>query len=926
MIERAFPLTPLQEGMLYHTLLEPRSGLYHGQCEAVLKGRLHEDAFREAWTLAAARHEVFRTAFAWERRERPLQVVLDRVSLDLRFLDWTELDPDVRKERWAAVLAKDRQQSFDLTKAPPMRWVVVREGEESHRLLWGSHHALLDGWSALSVLGEVFQDYEDRVAGHVVARPPAPSYAQFVGWLGEQDEAAARAYWTDTLAGMGRATPLPVADVRAASPHRVTTELKLSLEDTAAAGAAAARMRVTMNTMIVAAWARILSRRTGDRNVIFGVTVSERPAVIPDVDVAAGLYLNTVPARVHLPGSIRVGEWLSGLQRDLSEGRAHGAPGLSQIQRWSEVSDGPLFQSLVVFERFPAGVGEGLSVGMLQVDEVAMRGPSDLPLALLAYPGDRLRFEMIHDPTAVTPHEAMVLLDELAEELRVLRGDPGRLLSEVGPHGPRTQVGPQGWPGGSRVEGPPLERDVVDVIALFEAQAGHRPEAIALSGPSGRLSYGELDRFADEVARRILSAGGRAGTTVAVLAERTAEGIIGILGVLKAGCAYIPMDPAHPSARLEAMASGTDLLLCSADLATRLASGQGRVIIPDVRSFTPQASTPVRAEATPPDCSAYTVFTSGSTGQPKGVVVSRAQLAWSTAARLQYYDHHPGCFLLLSSITVDSAVAGIYWTLCSGGALVLPDTRGEQDLDGLTRLISDEGVTHTLLVPSLYKTLLEESNLARLGSLRLVVVAGEACHPEVVRAHRRALPGVDLYNEYGPSEATVWATADELTAHPEGPVSIGRPVPSARVYLLDPQMREVSPGVAGEIWIAGPGVAQGYLRSPDLTSERFVDDPLQPEARMYRTGDWGRLLEDGRLEFLGRMDDQIKVRGHRVESGEIESAISAHPAVREALVALAEPYRPESLPPEAGELTSALLGLSSAVRERMLLEVEAMDD
>jgi amino acid adenylation domain-containing protein len=324
-----------------------------------------------------------------------------------------------------------------------------------------------------------------------------------------------------------------------------------------------------------------------------------------------------------------------------------------------------------------------------------------------------------------------------------------------------------------------------------------------------------------------------------------------------------------------------------------------------------------------PTQAAYVVFTSGSTGEPKGVVVERQHLAASNAARDVYYAEPPGRFLLLSPVSVDSSVAGIYWALGAGGTLVLPPARAEQDVERLARLIQDTGVTHTLLIPSLYRALLENAETERLDSFRCVIVAGEECQPDVVRLHQTRLPDVALHNEYGPSEATVWATAARLDLAPGRPserVTIGRPVPGARVYLLDDALRPVPAGATGEICIGGAAVARGYLGLPDETALRFVADPFALGGRIYRTGDRARFRDDGQIEFLGRIDEQIKVRGFRIEPGEIERALIEHPAVRDAAVALV-PSLPTDDP---ATLVAALAELPDDVADELLRQVEAV--
>lgn len=926
-IERAFPLTSLQEGMLYHTIREPSSGLYHGQCVARLEGPLDVDLFREAWALAAERHEVFRTLFSWQRRPRPVQVVLERATLDFRVLDWTDLAPELQRERWGKVLDRDRRRPFDLSRAPMMRFVVARLGPEEHEFLWGVHHAVLDGWSGLLVLGEVLEDYDVLLGGGSVRRPAPPSYARFVGWLQEQDSDAAESYWRELLAGFRRPTPLPGKRAGESSSERRTTRVELSREATSAMTAAARRCRVTMNTLTVAAWSLLLARRAGERDVVFGVTVSERPPAIRGVERAAGLYLSTVPVRVRLPdGEAPVGDWLRSLQRILSEARDHSAPGLAQIRRWSEVRGEDLFRSLVVFESFPEAVTRMDQNRTLRLGSVSISSPSDVPLALLAHPGERLSLELVRDPVRVPAGEARSILDELSSLLVEVGRDAERPVRQLAAREGRRGVGVSGpgedaSQGPTFVEGPELRREPTDVLRLFEGHAAEHPDAPALRTADTVFSYGELDRAAHRLARRMLSAGAERGDLVGILGERSPEVIAAMLGALKLGCAYLPLDPGLPGERLEPMVSVADLVMAREPDADRL-SGRAAGVLSlapglDVPSGDDHAE-PLPSTELPADARAYVVFTSGSTGRPKGVVVRRANLAWSTAARLEYYRDHPGTFLLLSPLSVDSSVAGLYWTLCSGGTLVLPEPRVEQDVERLSRLVEEAGVSHTLLLPNLHAEILEHADPRRLGSLRLVAVAGEACSTEVVNRHVEALPGVPLYNEYGPSEATVWATVDELTADPEGPVTIGRPVPGARIRVLDEEGRAAGMGETGEICIAGPGVAAGYLDRPGLTAERFVPEPGRPDERTYRTGDRGRWLDDGRLEFLGRLDQQMKVRGFRVEPAEVEGALRAHPGIAEAVVVMSDPDRGPGPDSTIEDLADLLLERSDDEIERLL--------
>jgi amino acid adenylation domain-containing protein len=920
-IEAAFPLTPLQEGMLYHTIRDPAAGLFHVQCSATLEGALVPACYAHAWELAVARHAAMRTFFSWEGRERPLQVVRPRASLAMGLSDWRAHGGGEQDERWRELLRYDRQRGFDLAVAPLMRLTLVCTAPQRHRLLWSMHHAVMDGWSALLVLDEVMQDYATLVAGGEPMRPAAPSPDRLVGWLERQDRARAESFWRRALAGFTEPVPLPGGwRGRRSSGDRMRATHVQTVEATRRVQEIAAARRVTVNTLLMGAWAILLSRHSGMDDVLFGVTVSERPAEIAHVERAAGLYLSTVPVRTRARRGIGVGEWLRALQLALSDARSHGAPGLAAIQRWSDLEPAvPLFESLVVFENFPAESmrpfvvddgAAGRQEAGLALTAATISVPNDVPLVLLALPGERMVLDVVYDPAAVPPAIAGTIPAQLATLLAEFGGDPDRSLDEVTLLGvaARAQL-LDDWSGAAVV--PPA---APDVLVRFERHAAAQPMAVALQTESGIVTYGALDRLANRLAQRLAGAGAGDETLVGILAERSVEAIAAMLASLKVGAAYVALDPLAPDRPLRKIVGSLDMVLVPPRFASRLRTDVHTLSLDEASSL---PDTPPR-RAGPQSSAAYVVFTSGSTGEPKGVVVERGQLAASNAARDAYYPEPPRSFLLLSPITVDSCVAGIFWTLGSGGSLVLPDPHAGQDIEALALFVKRVGVSHMLLVPSLYQAVLEHADSRHLASLRCVIVAGEACPAEVVRLHHLRLPGVALHNEYGPSEATVWATAGELTG-PDESVTIGRPVPGARAYLLDEALRPVPAGGVGEICIGGSVVARGYLGMPEETARRFLADPFNPGGRMYRTGDRGRFLADGRIEFLGRTDEQLKIRGFRVEPGEIERALGEHPALRAAAVALVR--SPPSADPAA--LVTALAAMSAADAERLLHEVES---
>ncbi|HEX6048446.1 MAG TPA: amino acid adenylation domain-containing protein, partial [Gemmatimonadaceae bacterium] len=797
-----------------------------------------------------------------------------------------------------------------------------------HRLLWSMHHAIMDGWSALIVLEETMRDYDTLASGGTPNVTAALSFDSFVGWVQAQDRGRDEAFWRRTLAGFPGPASLPGGRTsRRAGSTRVKTTHLLSLDATRELRSTAARLRVTVNTLLVGAWTIMLARHAGRDDVIVGVTVSERPAELPGVERAAGLYLSTVPVRAPVQQGIAADDWLRRLQLALSEARSHAAPGLAAIQRWSDQPPAtPLFESLVVFENFsddamsafiPGDTPDDEPVGdRLVLRAAAMDVPNDIPLVLLALPGDRLSLQVVSDPEVVPEWIAARLASQLVTLLVALAGDPRRPVTDLTAidAAERAMLLDE-WSGARAV--PP---EAIDVVDRFEQRAAATPNAIALWTEYAHITYEALDRHANRLATRLATAGLGDNPIVGILADQPADAVTAMVAALKAGAAYVPLDSRLPNARLRRMVAPLHAVIAAPWRASHI-DDVVRTLRLDDAADVPDQRPPRPATA---DHAAYVIFTSGSTGEPKGVVVERGQLAASTAARDVHYPEPPSRFLLLSPTSVDSAVAGIYWTLSTGGTLVLPPARAEQDADALGRLVERAGVTHTLLVPSLYRALLDTADPRRLASFRCVIVAGEECPQDVVQLHHARLPEVALHNEYGPTEATVWAAAALLAATDagvgRGRTPIGRPVPGVRVYLLDDALRPVPAGSVGEICIGGVGVARGYLGLPDETARRFVADPFAAGGRIYRSGDRGRFREDGQLEFLGRADEQIKVRGFRIEPGEIERALVEHPAVRDGAVALVRP----PVPDDPAALVAALTNLADDEVERMLRDAEAV--
>jgi amino acid adenylation domain-containing protein/non-ribosomal peptide synthase protein (TIGR01720 family) len=955
-VEDAYPLTPLQHGILFHSLESADPATYLGQFTFHLAGPLDAPALRRAWQAVAARHPVLRTAFVRRPTGEDVQVVLRAVEVPFTEHDWRGAPAGDHPRMLDEFLAADRARGLDPSSAPVMRVSLVRAGDEAWHLVWSHHHVVLDGWSVPLVMGEVFAAYAALLAGREPELPPARPFAEYVAWLAGRDAAAEEAFWREELRGLGAPTRMGIErDAAAERGAQGVRELALPADATAALRSLARRHRLTLSTLVQGAWAVLLSRWSGEEDVVFGATTSGRGAELPGMESRVGMFINTLPVRVRVPDRAPLLAWLEELQERQAAMRAVEHTPLVDVQRWSEVPRGtPLFDHILVFENYPASsaTAEGTGLALLG-SRVAER--SSYPFALLVAPGDTLELRALFDTARFDGDAVERLLGHLAALLAGMAHAPG---GRVGAYGLEPERLPEAGVGA------PLPEDAGRPVHLrIVEQARRTPAAVAVSHGAAHLTYGELDARSETLAAVLRGLGVGPETRVAVFAGASPEAVVGILAVLRAGGAYVPVDPAYPRERIAYLLadSAARVLLTRDDLRDAVPEFGGGIVALDGQAPSPPgplspasgrkgehdndkgvslAPLPLAgdlrgqavgrgpaedASTVPvdPDSLAYVIYTSGSTGRPKGVQVTHRGLARSTAARFARYPEPVRGFLLLSSTSFDSSVAGIFWTLCSGGTLHVPLGDAGRDPARLVELGAREGVSHLLCVPSLYAAVLDEVELRPGWAPAAAVVAGEACPRELVERHARLLPGTALYNEYGPTEGTVWCTVhecrpDEAAAR----VPIGRAVPGARVYVLDRTGRPAPVGVPGEVHVGGGGVARGYLARPGLTAERFVPDPFAegPGGRMYRTGDLARRLADGALEFLGRTDQQVKVRGFRVEPGEVEDALLAHPAVREAAVAAREERGGARLVAYVvlrdGETMDAA-GLRSFLRERL---------
>ncbi|MEU6682005.1 amino acid adenylation domain-containing protein [Streptomyces sp. NPDC046832] len=883
-VEDVFPLTPMQSGMLFHTLSDP--GAYAEQMSFELDGVADPVLLARAWQAVTDHVGMLRTALEWRDVPRPLMVVRRRAELPVTHLDWRALPASERDEAVRRLLAEDRARPVDLTSAPLMRLTLVRLTDTSVRLVCAFHHVLLDGWSTFDLLTQTYRAYADLAAGREPTLPARRPFGAYVEWLERQDLARAEAYWRDTLAGFGAPTPLPAVR-HAPSGHgtRSTARIarRLSPEASRELFAFARRHRLTVNTVLQGAWTLLLARHAGVDDVVFGATVSGRPADLPGAESMIGMLINTLPVRVRVDEAAPVADWLAGVQRAQVEARQYEYVPLPLVQAAGEVERGTdLFRTLVVFENYPmddeAAAAHGLRVRGLTGTEA-----TNYPLNLIAYGGDELAYTLAYDAELYDADTAALLCGHLETLLTALpvTGEATPVAELPLLTAAEADLTVRAWNDTSRA------LPEASLPELFAARAARHPDAVALTYGEEDVTYRELDERAGRLAHHLVSLGAGEGTCVGLFLERGAHAVTAVLAVLKAGAAYLPLDPGYPADRLAHMIGdgGVGLLVTEEGTRDRLPSAAVRTVDLD-RDAPAIAARPATAPpASPaPDDVAYVMYTSGSTGTPKGVLTPHRAVV-RLVHEAPYTDVGPGDTVAqFASLSFDASTFEIWAALLRGARLAV-HPQGLPATAELGRFLKEHGVTHLWLTAGLFHQVTDD-DIGVFSGLRQLVAGGDRLSPEHCERVLNAHPGLRLTNGYGPTEATTFTTTHDVRRSPgSGSVPLGVPLPNTRVYVLTEGLTPAPVGVPGELYIAGDGLAQGYLGRPGPTAERFVAAPFgAPGTRMYRSGDLVAWRADGTLEFLGRSDGQVKIRGFRVETGEVEAALVTHPAVGDTAV------------------------------------------
>jgi amino acid adenylation domain-containing protein len=896
-----FPVSFAQQRLWFFQQMYPGSAAYNVPVAMRLTGRLDVERLRAALCEVARRHEVLRTSIDLID-DQPAQLISEEVEVELPVLDLSDIPADERDAEARRLATEEVTRAFDLRRGPLLRARVLRLAPEEHALLIIIHHIICDGWSIGVLMNEVAALYTAYTAGEEPSLPELPiQYADYAVWQREwltgdvlEEQLS---YWREQLGGAPPVLTMPTDRPR----PQVQTLNGAHFEFLFPEGLPA-RLRqlcrgegVTMFMLLLGAFQALLSRYSGQEDVLVGTPIAGRNR--GEVEGLVGFFANTLVLRADLSGEPSFRELLRRVKKTCLGAYAHQEMPLERIveelQPERSLSHAPLFQVLFALQNTP---GESFQLPGLEMS------PAELDLTTTAFDltlnveefGEGIYGRLRYNTDLFEPETIRRMAGHYLTLLSAAVEDPERPVSEL----PllieaERRLVLEEWNDTRREPAPDTF-----VHALFERQAARTPDQTALVHDGRQLTYAELNRQAERLAHRLRRLGVGPESPVAICVRRSLEMFVGILGVLKAGGAYVPLDPAAPPERLRFVLedTGASVLLTQHSLTPALPATQARVLCLDDDSLDDDspdaASVGLAPPALSPDNLAYVIYTSGSTGRPKGVMVSHASLANTIHARFAQTREPVGGTLLQMSYIFDGSMLSIFCALTQGGVLVIPREGQQADPAAAAELIAVERIPHLYTVPSFYSLLLKQARPGLLDSLRLVSVGAEACPPQLVERHQRVLPQARLYNEYGPTETTIYCAAHECGAEDaaRASVPVGRPVSNMQLYVLDRHLQPVPVGVSGGLYVGGAGLARGYLNRPDLTAESFIPHPYsgEPGARLYRTGDLARREADGQLVFLGRLDSQVKIRGYRIELEEIEAALGECRGVRQAAAAVRE--------------------------------------
>lgn len=891
--------------MQFHNLLSPDSKSYFQQLSCQLTGTLNYEVFEEAWRTVVKRHDVLRTAFVWEGLDKLLQVVQKEVEFGIDIYNFEEFSESERQQKLSEFLIADKSRGIEFSKAPLMRISLIKTVENKCFMVWSHHHILLDGWSLTTLLKEIFAIYEAKIHGFDLQLPNPQPYRDYIKWINAQNTEKAKEYWEHKLGEITHPSRLAVQKNIAVIDDQIQTFVEiqkvLEAEVTNRIKLFGKENRLTLNTLTQGAWAYLLSRYSGEEKVVFGVTINGRPTEIANAENMVGLFINTLPICIEVKPQIKTRGWLAEIQKQQGELEQYSYSSLSDIQGWSKIPRGtPLFETILVFENFPfTDTAKSANLG-IKVENANLNEQTNYPVTAVAVPGERMTLLLSYNSSQFDQETAERLLENWVSVLSSIAHDSPENLSGVKIFSKAEEIQMREF----QAETYLLPEKENYLHKIFEKQAEKTPENIAVVTETEEISFEKLNRFANRLAHFLIEKGVTSESRVGICLNRRWQMIGTMLAVLKSGGVYVPLSPETPPERLEFMIADSDLsvVITENDFFGLLPFENVPVFIieRDEPKLAGQSTENPQVKISP-DNEAYIIYTSGSTGNPKGVVAVHQGIANFTLdiiRKLGLNESHR--MLQFAPLSFDASAIQIYPPLLAGGGVVL--NRKVTELSNLE--ILDYCLVKKVSVidfPSGYwhqwLDEIDSKGIKLDAQIEIFLTGGDRLSGEKLKQWASLTETNALFlSSYGPTETTVSATVfittrDEILQNHIGNSQIGKPLSNVQLYVIDPRWFQQTPlGVGGELYISGFGLARNYLNAADLTAEKFIPNPFTGKAgsRMYKTGDAVKYLPGGVWEFLGRNDQQVKIRGLRVEIGEIERELKKHKDIQEAVVLAVE--------------------------------------
>ncbi|MED1538480.1 amino acid adenylation domain-containing protein, partial [Bacillus pseudomycoides] len=880
-VENVYPLSPMQKGMLFHSLLEPQSEAYFEQVRFDLHGNMDVKDFEKSVNDLVKRHAIFRTNFYNGLRDEPLQVVYKNKNIEFNYKDLRKMNEEYRKEFVNKIVREDRERGFNLAQDSLIRMVILHIKENTYHLIWSFHHILMDGWCLPLIFKELFENYYAIQKQRKYNCAPVIPYSQYVEWLEEQDQEEASNYWSTYLAGYQEQTLLPKIKSQGMDETYVSEKIVCNMgkELTKSMKRVANDNHVTINTLLQTAWGILLQKYNNSKDVVFGSVVSGRPEEIPGIENMIGLFINTIPVRIHHEEEVQFAEAMKKNQELALASHVYDTYPLYEIQALTEQQQN-LINHIMVFENYPAEKQMG-HIGIcnetaLEIANLEVNEQTNYDFNLIVMPGEEIHIHFQYNANVYEQATIERIQGHMIQIIKQVVNNPNIKVSELKLLTEREKTQILDVFNKTEIE----YSNEKTIHQLFEEQVQRTPNQVAVVFEDQQLTYQELNERANQLARTLKAEGVRAEQLVAIMAERSLEMIIGILGILKSGGAYVPIDPEYPEERIQYMLkdSKAQLLLLQHHLQDRIPFEGKLVNLNDEASYHKDGSNLKSIVAS--NQLAYVIYTSGTTGKPKGVMVEHHGLC---NLKSVMYDtlqmNEQDKVVQFASLSFDASIWEIFTSLFFGATLYIPSKSVILDYHLFNHFMNENKIT-TALLPPAYATYLEPN---QIPALKKLVTGGSASSFQLVEMWKdKAL----YVNAYGPTEdsiiTTMWSDSNKLANN--NCIPIGCPIHNHQVYIMDKGGQLLPIGVAGELCIAGSGVARGYLNRPGLTKEKFVENPFNPGEKMYKTGDLARWLPDGNIEYLGRMDHQVKIRGYRIETGEVETALLEIELIQEAII------------------------------------------